>query len=124
VPVTEPLVTAAPPIINLAALRAAAAKYGAENNLPRVVGQSSEPLELDKDGKEVPIKIGKLIVAPEFGTDLEDQLLGILQDRFHAAACNISRVLDERGPGGVDEVWRVVPPIPGVLKVDTTDHPG
>ncbi len=103
--------------------------YGKTQALPRVGGQTSDHVTYakgkDKDGNvidiEVPIKVGKLMVAPKWLEVVNKALIAIFQDNCHAAACNISAVLDDRGVGAVEERFRVLPPINGTIGVRKND---
>lgn len=89
------------------------AHYGRTQNLPRVTGQVSDPM----DENEQAIKVGKLLVAPKWLEAINNGLVGILQDNCRAAAYNKSAVLDDRGVGAIEERFCVLPPIPGILTV-------
>lgn len=100
-------------LINEQELAKMLAHYGKTQNLPRVVGQVSDPT----DDNDQPIKVGKLLVAPKWVENLNKQLIAIIQDNCRAAAYNKASVLDDRGVGAVEERFCVLPPIPGLLNV-------
>jgi hypothetical protein len=91
--------------------------YGKTQSLPRTGGQTSDHV----DSNDNLVKVGKLLVAPKWLEVVNKALIAIFQDNCHAAACNISAVLDDRGVGAVEERFRVLPPINGTIGVRKND---
>jgi hypothetical protein len=112
-------------LINEAELAKMLAHYGKTQPLPRTSGQDSDHMEWvkgkDLEGKpidiEVHVKVGKLMVAPKWLEKINLDLIAIIQDNCHRAACNKSAVLDEGGIGAVEDRFCTLPPLPGPLMV-------
>lgn len=121
-------------LVSLEAVQMAADRWAEANPFPRPVGRNWDITKTvtihTKDGArdiETPMmvaEVGKLIVLQKQVNWLNEQLLGLLQERFNATANAMASSMNENSGGVVDERYRTVLPFNGPLKVDRIDAMG